>query len=785
MTRPTSAASLWLAVLLVCGSAAAPLASAKEKSTQHKNTAAAAVAVKSPSAAELAAPVLEEKAPEVQPLPLRQWKSSFKYLGMGNPLTLRGLESEGGIGVSVRRDELVESAHLRLTFTLSPALLPGLSHLKVMLNDELLQTVVLNKEQLGTPQTVELEIDPRYFTDYNKFRFQFIGHYTMECENPNHSSLWASVSNDSTLSLSLRQLPQRDDLALLPGPFFDPRDNRAVRLAFVYPAQPSMAMLKASGSVASWLGMLAGYRGNDFTAFENTLPERHAVVFATNDQRPEFLRDLAPVEQPTLAMQSHPTTPGAKLLLVLGKDAAQLQLAADALALDKAALSGQSMAVTALDYPPLTRPYDAPRWVTSERPVRLAELVQNPADLQVRGTVLNDTVNIATRMAPDLFTWRAKGVPLNLKYRHTPGGELDPGALTVSINNQFLQSYPLASRGERAKGESKVLLPLFNDSNVSSSSDLKIPAFMLGGDNQLQFGFQIPPNDLGQCRSVQPIEQIAAIDPQSSIDLTGFQHYLAMPNLAAYANSGFPFTRVADLAQTSVVLPNQPTDTDIQVFLTAVGRLSASTGYPGTRFQLLPTAQIEQARDTDILLIAQGDRDGLLKQWQQHLPALVAAGTRSVAPLERAMGSLVHLFQLESQIQLSTSGGRTTLAGDGPLAALVGFESPLQSGRSVVALTASDSAAMALLSAGLNDSGKIRQMRGDLGLLRDDAVESFRINPVYYVGHLPWWQWLWFHLHSQPLLLALLGIAAGLLVTFVVYGALRAMAARRLRGEHG
>ena len=149
------------------------------------------------------------------------------------------------------------------------------------------------------------------------------------------------------------------------------------------------------------------------------------------------------------------------------------------------------------------------------------------------------------------------------------------------------------------------------------------------------------------------------------------------------------------------------------------------------------------------------------------------------------MGSLVHLFQLESQIQLSTSGGRTTLAGDGPLAALVGFESPLQSGRSVVALTASDSAAMALLSAGLNDSGKIRQMRGDLGLLRDDAVESFRINPVYYVGHLPWWQWLWFHLHGQPLLLALLGIAAGLLVTFVVYGALRAMAARRLRGEHG
>ena len=92
---------------------------------------------------------------------------------------------------------------------------------------------------------------------------------------------------------------------------------------------------------------------------------------------------------------------------------------------------------------------------------------------------------------------------------------------------------------------------------------------------------------------------------------------------------------------------------------------------------------------------------------------------------------------------------------------------------------------MALVSAGLNDAAKIAQLRGDLGLLRDTAVESFRVNPVYYVGHLPWWQWLWFHLHSHPLLLILLGIGAGLLVTFIVYGALRTMADRRLRGQHG
>ena len=778
MIRNPFAAASWFTMLLACGMAVTPLGNAKPKATQNKNTAAA-----STSAAPVPAPAVG--LPIEAPLLLRQWKSSFKNLGLQTPLALRGLESEGSVGVSVRRDELVESARLRLIFTLSPSLLPGLSHLKVMLNDELLQTIVLNKEQLGTPQTVDLDIDPRYFTDYNRFRFQFIGHYAMECETPTHTSLWASVSNESSLALSLRQLPQRDDLGLLPAPFFDPRDNRPVQLTFVYPQQPSMAMLKASGSVASWMGMLAGYRGTDFTALNDQLPAHHAIVFATNDQRPSFLSDMPAVEQPTLTMLPHPSAPGAKLLLIMGKDAAQLQMAADALALDKAALSGSSMTVTALEYPPPKLPYDAPRWITSKRAVRLAELVPNPLNLQVRGTSLNDTVNISTRMAPDLFTWNTKGVPLDLKYRYTPGSEADPGALNVSINNQFIYSYPLASRGERSSGKSKVLLPLFGGNDVQTHSDLKIPAFMLGGDNQLQFGFQIPANDVGHCSSTQPSERVAAIDPESSIDLTHFHHYLAMPSLSAYANSGFPFTRVPDLAQTSVVLPNQPTNADIQLFLTAVGRMSASTGYPGTRFQLLPAAQIEQARDSDILLVSQGDSDGLLAQWQQHLPALVAAGSRSVAPLERALGSFMPLFQLESEVRLSSSGGLTTLAGDGPLAAIVGFESPLQKGRSVVALTASDSSAMALISAGLNESGKIQQLHGDLGLLRGAAVESFRIHPVYYVGSLPWWQWLWFHLHSHPLLLALLGIGAGLLVTFVVYGALRAMAVRRLRGEHG
>src|SRR5690606_21901308 len=145
-----------------------------------------------------------------------------------------------------------------------------------------------------------------------------------------------------------------------------------------------------------------------------------AIVIASNAHRPDFLRELAPVQEPTLSMMPHPDRPDAQLLLVLGKDDAQVQQAAEALASNTAALSGQTVHVTALKRAPPRKAYDAPRWISSERAVPLGTLVDRPSQLQLHGTQLHDTVRINARMAPDLFTWNAKGIPLHLQYRYTP-----------------------------------------------------------------------------------------------------------------------------------------------------------------------------------------------------------------------------------------------------------------------------------------------------------------------------------------------------------------------------
>jgi len=719
---------------------------------------------------------------------VRRVTMSLKDMGQSGQMNLRGVDGLGDVGFGLRRDEMVESARLRLNYTLSPALLPQLSHLKVLFNGELQQTLSLDKGKLGSAQTAEFDIDTRLFTDYNRLQFQFIGHYTLECEMPSHTSLWATIANDSRLELSLRHVPLRNALALLPLPFFDPQDTRPLNVPMVFGGTPSLGLLKASGSVAGWLGVMASYRGHRFPVLDNQLPARHGMVFATNDNRPGFLKDVPPVDAPTLLMVSHPEVSGGKLLLLLGKDDAQVQMAADALVLGKAGLSGQRMQVKALDYPPLRKAYDAPRWVNSEQPVKLSDLAINPTDLQVSGSVLNHSVNLQARLAPDLYTWSTRGIPLKLVYRYTPNGVSEHGAMGVSVNDVFIRSFPLSPSDVTPSSTASLLMPLLGEGQNRAKAELNVPAFY-PGDNRLKITFQIPQPDMGKCSSIQPTQLSAAIDADSYLDLTGYRHHITMPNFAVFGSSGFPFSKFADLSQTAVVMPPQPTPTEIEAYLTALGRLGASTGYPGTRFKLLPSTEMAQAKGLDVLLISEGDRDGSLAQWGQQLPALLEAGKRSVQSLSNPLTQWVKFFRFDDVEPIDPpSGGFTTLQGDGPLAAVVGLKSPLGDGRSMVALTATDGGAMQMLSQRLGDVGQSYAFRGDLALMRSaDQIESFRVHAPYYLGNLPWWQHLWFVLQGQPALVALVGIVMGLVLTFLVYGALRAMAARRLGGgrSHG
>jgi len=703
------------------------------------------------------------------------------FAGLGSPaLELRGGQPSGTVNIGVRGDQVVVTATLRLRVTYSPAMLPQLSHIRVSLNGQAVAALPLPVEQAGREIEREVSLDPRYFSDYNQLRFDLIGHYTLECEDARHSSIWATLSPHSEVELLLQPLELRNDLALLPAPFFDRRDNRRLELPIVLPEQPSRDIVRTAGVAASWFGVLADYRSARFPVSIAALPERHAIVFATNASRPSRLA-LDDVTQPTISIVDHPANPSLKLLVFQGKDEVQLRQAVAGIALGNAVLSGSRATITAVDYQ-RREAYDAPRWLRTHRPVKFGELVDSPLQLQTSG-MSPTPIRINLRLPPDLLTWNQSGVPLDLRYRYTTPNEKDDASLSISVNEQLLRSYHL--RAETDAG-AQLLMPLLQDSSVQHSEEVVIPAFQLGSNNQLQFQFALKPQRQGPCDPESGDQARQAIDPDSTIDLSDFSHYTAMPNLALFANAGYPFTRYADLAETAIVLPDASQPALLEQLFFVLGRMGRHTGAVATSYQLLNVEQARQARDADLLILTGAEANELLAGWQQD-PVLALNGSdRTFREQPPAPAVATQLGPRE--LATTARAAKVQFNASGSLAAFMSFESPVSGDRTVVALAGTDVAAAQSLIAVLEDDGKVPLIRGDLTVVRGDTVQSYQSDAVYYVGSLSLWKRLWFHLSQHALLLTVVALAVVVLVALLLYGGLQRRVARRLahdesRGE--
>lgn len=709
----------------------------------------------------------------------RRYSTSFKQLGVLYPPQLQGVNGTVGVPFSVRSDEVVTAARLHLNYSYSPALITNLSHLKVMVNGQVAATVPLPKEQAGMPVSRDIDLEPRLITDFNQLGIQFVGHYTMQCEDPMNTSLWANLGIDSSLDLTVSTLPISTDLSSLPLPFFDRRDVRRLELPFVFGAAPANGTLEAAGIVSSYFGNLAGYRGALFPAQLGQLPASgNAVVFATNDERPAGVT-LPAISGPTIAIAAQPNDARSKLLLVMGRDANELKTAAKALALGQMSLSGMSAVITSLKDIEPRKPYDAPNWLPTDRAVRFGELnAQNT--LNVSG-YNPDVIRINLRVPPDLFTWRSGGVPVDLRYRYTPRPLADKSTLNVSINENFVTSLriPTYSAGTLNLGALSSSA-LGSDGTALKTTRLDLPVSMLGANSQLQFHYYYDYVKNGACRDVLLDNVRGAIDPNSTIDLSDLPHYHAMPDLAAFVNSGFPFTRMADLSQTAAILPDTPGASDLSGYLALMGRMGESTGYPVLGVTVGRAGDAKSFSDKDLLVIGTPSNQSLFQSWANAMPFSASGEARSFNLSDFTFGLLDWWHGADDRVQLPKAA-QMTLSSGGSDSVLTGFESPLNGGRSVVAMVASNGDTMGDMLTALQDADLVKQFQGALAVVHARNVSSIASGKAYYVGSLPIYAHVRWALSAHPALLAIAALLVALILAAVIYRTLRSIAARRLK----
>lgn len=721
-----------------------------------------------PGVASAGAPVVADGTPS------RDVKLTFAQIAPPpGSMVLRGMNPTGSVEFGMRSDEVVSKAVLNLEYTPSPALLPVQSQLKVYLNDELMGVLPVTKEQLGKKTTAQMPVDPLFITDFNRVRLEFVGHYRDICENPANSTLWMDIGRSSSLALTYQTLPVQNDLSHFPIPFFDSRDDRGLVLPMVFASTPDIEQQRAAGIIASWFGSRSAWRGQRFPVLYNQLPESNGIVFATNDKRPDFLRDRPAVKAPTVEMITHPDNPYVKLLVVMGRDDKDLIQAAKGIAQGNVLFRGSS--VTVDDVKPLLprKPYDAPNWVRTDRPITLGELKSYEEQLQSSG--LEPTaITVNLNLPPDLYLLRSSGIDMDLKYRYTAPPVKDSSRMDISLNNQFLQSFSLTP----SEANSKLLLRLpVLQGLLDGKTDVSIPALRLGASNQLRFDFSymnpMPGGTVENCTTFQPVQNHVLIDDASTIDFSRYHHFMAMPDLRAFANAGFPFSRMADLSQTIVLVNKEPKPAQVTAMLDMLGSIGSQTGFPAINMTLSDDGNAIKDKDADILII--GTIPQKLKD-DKRIDLLVDAA-KSWVKMPMRESALQSVMTDKTDRAADT---QTQISSGGPMAAIVGFQSPYHDQRSVVALLADSPRGYQLLTNALNDSGKRAAVSGSVSVIRESGVNGIRVGDIYYVGHLPWFERIWYALSSHPVLLAFLAAVSVLLLAWVLWRILRILSRRRI-----
>jgi len=708
-----------------------------------------------------------------------RYTRTLKELGKNYSMSLKGVEATDSVNFDVRADEVVTAAQVTLQYSYSPALLADLSQINVLVNDQVAASLPLPKEEAGRSQTRTVQIPPQMITEFNRLSLQFIGHYTMQCEDPLHSSLWARIDNASQLSLQVSSVPQPNDLSALPLPLFDPRDALPLKLPFVFISQPGTAELEAAGILSSWFGALASYRGANFPVNLTQLPPTgNAVVFVSSNESATLSGlKIKEVAGPRLTIISNPNDPQGKLLVVSGRDGADLKIAATALALGGSAFSGQSVAIDRIDSIKPRQPYDAPNWLPSDRPVRLGELAK-AAELNVSGYNPGQ-MTVALRLPPDLFNWREPGAQLDLKYRYTPQPIATNSSLLVSFNDTLIKSIELPSI-EKLGNSDSLLAMLKTDDSLARTSRMLLPLNSVALQSRLQLRFMYDYIKQGDCRDIIIDNMRGAIDPDSTLDLSHYDHFMAMPNLGVFKDSGFPFTRMADLSETSVILPNDPGPADLSTYLTLLGRFGDSTGYPATGLKVVHADQLAEQRDRDLLVLASGNNQPLLEQWQSFLPAR-AEGDEQYVELSDLSLRVRNWFSPDTQINVRKARNSLRFSAEDGGAYLTGFESPLKSGRSVVFIASARPSGLAdVTDALLSSEANTHALQGSLVVIKGKHVESLVAEQDYYVGRLGPLRFVQWYLSQNVLALTLVTLIGVLLLASLAYLSLRMRAKRRL-----
>ncbi len=705
---------------------------------------------------------------------------SVAQMGQQQGIILSGGQLQSGIVFTLPGDEVITNAHLNLSLRVSQALAARNTSLQLMLNGQPLGTLPLGASDSDISD-YQLEIPAAMVVASNNLSFKINDADKLLCEKESAQNYQVTILPKTTLSLEGQQLNIGTRLRNFPRPFIDPLRMTPASVAMGFASNVTPDAITAAALVASWLGIQSDYRTIRFPVSRGELPEQNAILFGHPGDRIGTLT-LPQASGPQLTLIDNPNNPVYKLLLVTGEDDDQLRQAALRLTTQPLNTDASSLAVQ--PQPPVSRqPYDAPRWINTSRPVRLSELLDPNQNLTSTG-LWHDALRVNFRAAPDLFLWDGDTVPVNLNYRFPSESWIDESSsfLNVMLNDTFLRNLTVNKVGlleqawHRLGGDAR-----------QEEYQLHLEPWLIYGDNQLSLYFNIRPKADAPCGVLLNNNIKSRIEEESWIDLSHTRHFTLLPNLSYFVGASFPFTRLADFSQTTLLMPEKPSNAEIATLLDLAARAGNATGAALTQNQVmfgLPSGGTHLARlaKSDVLAISTTGDSRFNQQMLAHSPFEASGptfGVKTPSTLDNVRSWLTgdwYRQPLDADRYFSSNEAWR---------GFISYRSPWNRERTVVMTVATSDEQLLRLHGDLNSARINAAIRGDTAIITDEnGIRSFRVGPQYPSGEMPWYMMVVWYANQHSVLMALAALVLAGLAGMAIFAMLQRHARRRLSSHH-
>ncbi|WP_434582602.1 cellulose biosynthesis cyclic di-GMP-binding regulatory protein BcsB [Klebsiella sp. R390] len=719
-------------------------------------------------------PPVNNAAPVAVPLtPVVSGTLNLAQMGMPDGVILSGGQRQGGADFTLPSDQVVTHAELMLDVRVSPEMATRNATLQLMLNGQPLGTVPLGTDGADISH-YQLDIPAALMVSSNNLSFKVNDGDNMQCLLNSQDTSGVTILAASRFSWESQPLNLSNDLSHFPRPFFDNMQMTPADIAVAFPENAGADVYSAAALISSWLGIQADYRGISFNALRDRLPERHGIIIGHPGDQVGGIT-LPQTDKPLLKIVDNPGNPTYKLLLIVGQNDAALRAAAWRLTRGNIAPQTASLSVDPQAIP-VGKPYDAPRWIPTDRPVKISELLRKDQSMTVNG-VWHEPLRVAFRAAPDLYLWDGETIPLQIGYRFPSENWIneDKSLLSVTLNNTFLHNLPLNKQGPLEK----LWRRLGGDARQEQFT-IPLAPYLIYGDNQLSLYFNVVPKDNAPCSVVMNNNIKSRITDDSWIDLSNTRHFSLLPNLSYFVGASFPFSRLADYSQTVLLLAEKPSETQVATLLNLAARSGNATGtaLANNRVVLgVPSggAGLQYLRDRDVLAVSGLDQKAFNQSLLADSPYYQADNQLGVR--ESGLGEKVQRWLSGDWTSASVDADRY-LSSSNAWRGFISYRSPWSSQRTVVVAMASNDDQLARLKVDL-DSPRINAgIRGDTAIITsDNGVRSFQVNTPFPSGQMPWYMIAVWYASQHSGLLALLG----LLATSIIGLALTAMFKRHAR----